>query len=92
MTVVLTPGQRHELIAVEQLMEQGVVKRPQSGRPRLRPKRISGDKGCSSPPFRCYLRRRGIRYTIPKRKDQCRSGPFDKALCRALLWRFQIMQ
>jgi transposase len=82
MTFVLTPGQRHELIAVEQLLEQGAVKRPQSGRPRLRPKRVSGDKGYSSPPFRCYLRRRGIRYTIPKRKDQCRSGPFDKALYR----------
>ena len=58
------------------------MKRSQRGRPRLRPQRVSGDKGYSSPPFRRYLRRRGIRYTIPQRKDQCRSGPFDKALYR----------
>lgn len=81
-TFALTPGQRHELVAVEQLLEQGAVKRQAAGRPRLRPRRVAGDKGYSSPPLRRYLRRRGIRYTIPRRKDQRRSGPFDKELYR----------
>jgi len=44
MTLVLTPGQRHETTAFEQLMAQGAVKRPGPGRPRLRPRRIIGDK------------------------------------------------
>lgn len=79
---VLTPGERHELIVVEQLLEQGAAKRPQRGCPRLRPERVSGDNDYSSPPFRRYRRRCGIRYTIPKRQGQHRSGPFDKALYR----------
>jgi len=45
MTFVLTPGQRHEATAFEQLMEQGAVKRSGRGRPRLRPLRVVGDKG-----------------------------------------------
>jgi transposase len=81
-TFALTPGHRHELIAVEQLLEQGSVKRMTVGRPRIRPKRVAGDKGYSSPSFRRYLRRRGIRYTIPRRTNQRRSGPFDKDLYR----------
>ena len=44
-TFVLTPGERHETTAVEQLMAQGAVKRPGCGRPRLRPKQLVGDKG-----------------------------------------------
>jgi len=65
MTIVLTPGERHEATAFEPLMEQGGVKRPGRGRPRLHPKRLVGDKGYSSRKIRAYLRRRGIRITIP---------------------------
>ena len=83
MTFVLTGGERHELSVAEQLMEQGAVKRSGRGRPRLRPKRVVADKGYSSPPFRRYLRRRGIRYTIPRRRDQARGGPFDKLVYRS---------
>lgn len=61
-------GERHEAVMFEQLMEQGAVKRPGTGRPRLRPHRVVGDKGYSSGAIRRYLRRRGIRLTIP-RKD-----------------------
>ena len=46
-------------------MEQGVVKRSGRGRPRLRPKRVVGDKGYTGRRIRSYLRRRGIRFTIP---------------------------
>jgi transposase len=80
MTFVLTAGQRHETTQFEVLMEQGAVKRVGRGRPRLRPKRILGDKGYSSRKIRHYLKRRGIGYTIPRRCDETRTGPFNRAL------------
>lgn len=82
MTIVLTPGQRHETTAFEQLMEQGAVKRPGPGRPRLRPRRIVGDKGYSSRQIRQFARRRGMRITIPRRCNENRSGPFDRTIYR----------
>ena len=81
-TFVLTPGQQHEATVFEQLMTGGMVKRPGSGRPRVRPKRVCGDKGYSSRKIRSYLRRRGIRYTIPRKRNERRTGPFDKVLYR----------
>lgn len=82
LTFVLTPGQRHEATAFEQLMEQGAVKRRGRGRPRQRPKRVVGDKGYSSRKIRAYLRRRGIRITIPHKHNEHRTGPFDRAIYR----------
>lgn len=81
MTLVLTPGQRHESTAFAPLLEEGAVKRTGRGRPRLRPHRVVGDKGYSYPRLRHYARRRGIRITIPHRSDQ-RRGRFDKAIYR----------
>ncbi len=57
---VLTPGQRHEASVFEELMTRGAVRRPGGGRPRIRPKRVCGDKGYSSRKIRSYLRRRGM--------------------------------
>ena len=82
MALVLTPGQRHESTALPALMEQGAVKRPGPGRPRLRPGRIVGDKGYSYPHLRRYLRARGVRITIARRSNQPRGGPFDQAIYR----------
>ncbi len=82
MTVVLTPGQRHEATAFERLLEQGVVRRPGRGRPRIRPNRVAGDKAYTGRARRAYCRRRGIRYTIPRRRDERRTGPFDRAVYR----------
>ena len=79
---MLTPGQRHETTAFEQLMAQGAVKRPARGQPRLRPKRIVGDKGYSSRRIRASLRRRGIRITIPRKRNERRTGPFNRAIYR----------
>ena len=79
---VLTPGQQHEASVFEQLMSHGAVKRPGSGRPRIRPERICGDKGYSSRKIRSYLRGRGIRYTIPRKINERRDGPFDRTLYR----------
>jgi transposase len=81
-TFVLSAGQRHELSAAPRLMAQGAVKRPGRGRPRVRPKRVVGDKGYSSTRFRTFLRRRGIRITIPRKSNEHRGGSFDKTLYR----------
>ena len=78
MVILLTAGQRHEAVVFEALMEQGAVKRPGRGRPRLRPKRIVAAKGYSSGKIRRFLRRRGIRMTIPHKRNERRRGPFDR--------------
>jgi transposase len=82
MAFVLQAGQQHESTVFEQLMDSGTVKRPQRGRPRQRPKRISGDKAYSSQRIRRWLRRHGIRVTIPRKRNERRRGPFDKRLYR----------
>lgn len=81
-TCLLTVGERHEAVVFEQLMEQGDVKRQGAGRPRLRPKRVVGDKGYSSGKIRSYLRRRGIRLTIPRKDNEKHRGKFDKSIYR----------
>ena len=43
-TVVLTSGERHEQVALELLLDQGAIRRPGRGRPRLRPRAVAGDK------------------------------------------------
>jgi transposase len=77
---VLQPGQQHESRAFEALMERGAVKRPGRGRPRRRPRRLAGDKAYSNRRIRQWLRRHGIRVTIPRKRDERRRGRFDKAL------------
>ncbi|MCL6435621.1 MAG: hypothetical protein K6T90_15700 [Leptolyngbyaceae cyanobacterium HOT.MB2.61] len=54
-TFLLTVGQRNEATMFESLMEQGEVKRPGQGRPRLRPQRVAGDKAYTGRPIRLYL-------------------------------------
>jgi transposase len=80
--LLVTAGQRHEQAVFPQLMERGAVKRPGRGRPRVRPDRVVGDKGYSSPAVRRYLRRRGIGAVVPARRDQRRSPAFDRAAYR----------
>jgi transposase len=82
MTLVLTPGEWHELRVAETLVEQGAVQRTGRGRPKRRPKRIVGDQGYSSRQFRRFLRQRGIRYTIPRKVNQHRGGAFDREVYR----------
>ena len=47
-TFLISVGERHEAVLFEPLMEQGSVKGEGPGRPRIRPGRVSGDKGYSS--------------------------------------------
>jgi transposase len=82
MTAVLTAGERHEQIALELLMDRGAVRRPGRGRPRLRPRRLAGDRGYSSPTARRRIRRRGIQPVIPTRKDQRPLPHFDREAYR----------
>ena len=82
MTLILTPGQDHESRLLKPLMERGAVKRRGRARPRLRPRRVVGDKGYSSRENRQYLRRRGMRLTILGTQNERRRGPFDKAIYR----------
>lgn len=82
LTFLLTVGERHEAVVFEELMEQGAVPRLGGGRPRQRPKRVVGDKGYSSGKIRRYLRRRGIRYSIPRKDNEKHRGKFDKAAYR----------
>jgi transposase len=82
MTLVLTPGQRHEAVVLPQLMESGAVKRRGPGRPKRRPDRVIGDKGYSSGKIRQYARQHGMRLTIPRKQNERRTGPFDRALYR----------
>ena len=73
-TSLLTAGQRHEAPHLPALLEQGAVRRPGRGRPRLRPDRVVGDKGYPGQPTRGYLRRRGIGAVIPRRANESRRG------------------
>lgn len=82
MTLVLTPGQQHEATVFNTLLSQGAVRRAGRGRPRLRPKRIVGDKGYTGRNHRANARRRGICYTIPRRSNERRGGPFDRTIYR----------
>ncbi|BFL66112.1 hypothetical protein SKB0092_43950 (plasmid) [Roseomonas mucosa] len=81
-TAVLTGGERHEQIALEALLDGGAIRRPGRGRPRLRPRRVAGDKGYSSPTARDRLRGRHIRPVIPSKSNQRRQPRFDRAAYR----------
>ena len=77
LTFLVTAGERHEQSVFEPLMEQGMVKRAGRGRPRLRPKRVVGDKGYSSRRVRRYLARRGIQPVIARRANEPQQRDFD---------------
>jgi transposase len=76
----LTGGEQNECTVFEALMEGGSIKRAGKGRPRRLPGRIVGDKAYSSNKIRLYLRRKGVNYTIPRRSNETRTGPFNKAV------------
>jgi transposase len=82
MLFVLTEGQRHEQPVLPLLMEGGAVKRVGPGRPRIRPDRVAGDKGYSSPTIRRYLKGRGIGAVIPTKADEDPDPAFDRAAYR----------
>ncbi|WP_443079728.1 IS5 family transposase [Streptomyces sp. NBC_01717] len=72
LAIFLTPGQRHDGICAQPLLERIRVPRAGLGRPRCRPDHVIADKAYSSRGFRAYLRRRGIGHIIPEKTDQKR--------------------
>ena len=80
--IVLTAGERNEQFAVPELVDRGAVRRQGGGRPRLRPRRIAGDKGYSSLTVRHRLRQRGIGAVIPTRSTERRRPRFDRGAYR----------
>lgn len=79
---MFTPGQADESQQLPALLDGGAIKRPGRGRPRKRPRRLVGDKGYCGRPVRTLLKKRGIRFTIAKRKNMQRRGPFNKEIYR----------
>jgi transposase len=79
---VLTGGERHEQVALEAVLDKGAIRRKGRGRPRLRPRRVAGDKGYSSPTARRRLRRRGIEPVIPTRSNEPCDPAFDREAYR----------
>ncbi|WP_431883090.1 IS5 family transposase [Micromonospora gifhornensis] len=70
LSIVLTAGQRGDSPQFIPVLEGIRVPRLDAGRPRTRPDRILADKAYTSRANRRYLRRRGIKATIPSKADQ----------------------
>ena len=70
LSLLVTAGQRGDSPQFRAVLEAIRVPRLGRGRPRIRPLRVRGDKAYSSRANRSYLRRRGIRCTIPEPADQ----------------------
>jgi transposase len=72
LSIVVTAGQRGDSPQFQTVLERISVPRAGRGRPRTRPDRVLADKAYGSRANRSYLRRRGIRCTIPEKADQIR--------------------
>ncbi|GAA3143146.1 hypothetical protein GCM10017687_69950 [Streptomyces echinatus] len=70
---VVTAGQRGDSPQFEPVLEAIRVPRLGLGRPRKRPDRVRADKAYDSRDNRSYLRRRGIKATIPVPADRVRN-------------------
>ncbi|MEU9111375.1 IS5 family transposase [Streptomyces sp. NPDC048483] len=77
--LIVTPGQRADCSQFKPVLEKIRVPKPGPGRPRKKPDSLAADKAYSNGPCRQYLRRRGIRHTIPEKTDsqaaRLRKGP-----------------
>jgi transposase len=70
MFLLLTAGQRGDSPQFIAVLEGIRVPRLAGGRPRTTPDRVLADKAYTSAANRAYLRRRGIKATIPSKADQ----------------------
>lgn len=79
LSLVVTGGQRTDCTQFQMAPARVRDPRVGPGRPRTMPDSIAADKGYSNGPCREYLRRRGIRHTIPEKSDswaaRLRKGP-----------------
>ena len=86
LAVEISPGQAHEARYFESVLDAVRIAQP-IGRPRQRPRRVSGDRGYSYRRIRRWLRRHKIEAVIPERKDQIeqrngRPPKFDREVYR----------
>lgn len=70
LSLILTAGHRGDCPQLPAVLERIRVPRPGRGRPRTRPDRVLADRAYTSRANRAYLRRRGIKATIPSKTDQ----------------------
>jgi transposase len=86
LALVVSGGERHESRYAEVLLARGHVRRRARGRPRVRPRRLVGDRGYSYPTVRQLFARRHILAVMPRRRDQRPSDkrytPFDRTAYR----------
>ncbi|MEU7473931.1 IS5 family transposase [Streptomyces sp. NPDC044984] len=69
LSLIVTAGQRADCTQFIGVLEKIRVPRTGPGRPRKKPASLAADKAYSNGPVREYLRRRGIRHTIPEKTD-----------------------
>lgn len=69
LSLTVTAGQRADCTQLKPVLEKIRVPRPGPGRPRKKPDSLAADEAYSNGPCREYLRRRGIRHTIPEKTD-----------------------
>ncbi|MFB7429039.1 IS5 family transposase [Streptomyces hydrogenans] len=69
LSLIVTPGQRADCTQFKPVLEKIRVPKIGPGRPRKKPDSVAADKAYSNGPCREYLRRRGIRHTIPEKTD-----------------------
>ncbi|QZY13920.1 transposase [Streptomyces decoyicus] len=68
LSLLVTPGQRADCTQ-KPVLDKIRVPRRGLGRPRKKPQSVAADKAYSNGPCCDYLRRRGIRHTIPEKTD-----------------------
>ncbi|MDX2710187.1 IS5 family transposase [Streptomyces sp. PA03-6a] len=69
LSLIVTPGQRADCTQFTQVLDKIRIPKIGPGRPRNKPGSVAADKAYSNGIIRTYLRRRGIRHTIPEKAD-----------------------
>ncbi|WP_242442318.1 IS5 family transposase [Streptomyces sp. CB02460] len=69
LSLIITSGQRADCTQFEAVMDKIRVPCLGLGRPRRLPDSVSADRAYSNSLIRAYLRRRGIRHSIPEKSD-----------------------
>ena len=78
----LTGGERHDLLGVGPLFEQGALRTGKPGRPRWKPAAVIADKAYSAAWLLDAFRRKRILPIIPSRADQPENSDFDREAYR----------
>ncbi|WP_418082122.1 IS5 family transposase [Streptomyces globisporus] len=69
LSLIVTPGQQADCTQFIAVLEKIRVPRPGLGRPRKKPDSLAADRAHGNGPVHEYLRRRGVRHTIPDKSD-----------------------